>query len=153
MNILNIGPKADGTIPTADREILVGIGSWLKQNGEAICASNPWRKFGEGPTAVPEGQFTDGVEKGFTPQDIRFTTANGYLYAAVLKPSEDGAYVIPALGQQGAASQDIFSGTIQDVTVLGAAERPVWKQISDGLHIRTTYRNGDYPIVFKLALD
>lgn len=150
--LLNIGPKADGTIPTADRDILLNIGRWLKINGEAIHASDLWSKSGEGPTEIPEGQFTDGIKKNFTPRDIRFTTANGYLYAAVLKPSGDGAYVIPTLGQQDAASQDSFSGTIQDVTVLGTAECPAWEQKPDGLHLRTTYRNGDYPIVFKLTL-
>lgn len=34
--LLNIGPKADGTIPEEQTERLKGIGEWLKVNGEAI---------------------------------------------------------------------------------------------------------------------
>ena len=40
--LLDIGPKADGTIPLVMQERLLGIGAWLKRNGEAIYASRPW---------------------------------------------------------------------------------------------------------------
>lgn len=151
--LLNIGPKADGTIPDEDRDILLRIGKWLKINGEAVYGTDLWRRSGEGPTVIPEGQFTDGIKKCFTPQDIRFTTANGYLYATALKGSESGEYLITALDRQDASKRDNFSGIINDVTVLGADEKPVWERRADGLHIRTGYRNGDYPIVFKIEID
>ena len=34
--LLNVGPKADGTIGEEDRKVLTEIGAWLKVNGEAI---------------------------------------------------------------------------------------------------------------------
>ncbi|MDD2526698.1 MAG: alpha-L-fucosidase [Lentimicrobiaceae bacterium] len=34
--LLNIGPKADGSIVPFERQVLQGIGEWLKVNGEAI---------------------------------------------------------------------------------------------------------------------
>lgn len=71
--LLNIGPKADGTIPDEDRKILLEIGDWLRTNGEAIYRSKVWRTYGEGPTQVQEGQFTDKNAKTFTHEDIRFT--------------------------------------------------------------------------------
>jgi alpha-L-fucosidase len=37
--LLDIGPKADGTIPVIMEERLLQIGSWLKVNGEAIYGS------------------------------------------------------------------------------------------------------------------
>lgn len=40
--LLDIGPRADGTIPLVMQERLLGIGAWLKRNGEAIYASRPW---------------------------------------------------------------------------------------------------------------
>lgn len=151
--LLNVGPRADGTIPDEDRNILLRIGKWLEINSEAVYGTDLWRRSGEGPTAIPEGQFTDGIKKNFTPQDIRFTTANGYLYATVLKSSENGEYIITSLDRQDASKRDNFSGIITDVTVLGADEKPVWERRADGLHIRTGYRNGDYPIVFKIEID
>lgn len=151
--LLNIGPKADGTIPDEDRNILLNIGKWLKINGEAIYGTKLWRKSSEGPTEIPEGQFTDGIKKNFTPQDIRFTTANGYLYAIVLRSSENGDYVINSLGIQPAYQRDNFSGIIKSVTVLGTDENPNWERLPDGLHIKTNYKNSGYPIVFKIDID
>jgi alpha-L-fucosidase len=34
--ILNIGPKGDGSVVPYEAQVLQGIGTWLKQNGEAI---------------------------------------------------------------------------------------------------------------------
>ena len=34
--LLNIGPRADGTIPQPEQALLREIGAWLEVNGEAI---------------------------------------------------------------------------------------------------------------------
>ena len=73
-------------------------GAWLKVNGEAVYGAGMWREYGEGPTKIVEGQFSDGVKKNFTPDDFRFTMANGYLYATVLKCRDSGEYCIRTLG-------------------------------------------------------
>ncbi|MBD5105206.1 MAG: alpha-L-fucosidase [Ruminococcaceae bacterium] len=151
--LLNIGPKADGSIPDEDRDILLGIGEWLKINGEAIYGTKLWRRFGEGPTQIVEGQFTDGINKNFTSQDIRFTTANGYLYAIVLKSSDSGDYLITSLDMQDASQRDNFHGIVKDVSVLGSDKKPKWERAADGVHIKTDYKNGDYPIVFKIEIE
>lgn len=150
--LLNVGPKADGTISREDRNVLLEIGRWLKVNGEAVYGSRVWRKYGEGPTKVEEGQFTDRIRKHFTPRDFRFTTANGYLYAAVLACSESGEYVIESLAEQDASKLPKFHGIIRSVEVLGSAEPPEWSRDEAGLHIRTKV-SGGYPLVFKISVD
>ena len=37
--LLNIGPKADGTVVPFERQVLEGIGQWLEANGEAIYSA------------------------------------------------------------------------------------------------------------------
>ncbi|MDO4434828.1 MAG: alpha-L-fucosidase [Cardiobacteriaceae bacterium] len=42
--LLNVGPKADGTIPLEQQKRLKALGEWLKINGEAIYGSRPERE-------------------------------------------------------------------------------------------------------------
>lgn len=150
--LLNVGPKADGTISDEDRKVLLGIGSWMKVNGEAIYGTRVWRKYGEGDTKIVEGQFADGIKKEWKPTDFRFTTKDGYLYATVLCASEDGHYCIKSLGVQDASRQANFHGIIRKVEVLGCEEPPKWSRDEEGLKIDTSMRS-ETPIVFKITVE
>ncbi|PBC70379.1 alpha-L-fucosidase [Streptomyces sp. TLI_235] len=82
--LLNIAPMADGTIPQGQKDVLLGIGDHLKRFGESIYSTRAWTVYGEGPTKMGGGSFTNPTAG--TPQDIRFTRnkAGNVLYATVL---------------------------------------------------------------------
>ena len=149
--LLNVGPKADGTISPEDTAVLEGIGDWMRVNGEAIYGTHVWRRYGEGPTKVLEGHFTDSIRKNFTSQDFRFTAKGGCLYAIAMKASEDGRYCIRSLGAYDEEHKDHFYGIIEKAEVLGCEEAPVWQRDLEGLHLQTRYRPKG-PLVFKLTL-
>ena len=149
--LLNVGPKADGTVCEEDEAILRAMGRWLRVNGEAVYGAKPFRRYGEGPTKIVEGQFSDGAEKAFTSRDFRFTMAGGALYAVALRCSEDGTYLIRTLAQGDASRGLSFNGIIDGVSVLGWAEPPRWRVDGQGLHIRTDFRS-DFPVVFRITL-
>ena len=107
--LLNISPRADGTIPEEQQQILLHIGQWLGVNGKAIYGSRPWT------------QFSDGL--------FRFTTQGDTLYAIALRrPNEQALLPSLASGKPGV-------GTVARVTLLGMSEPLAFTQDPTGLHI------------------
>lgn len=144
--LLNIGPRPDGTIPEPEEKLLLGIGEWLAQNGEAIYGTRPWKVFGEGPTQVGEGQFTDTNRSAYTGQDIRFTTKDDILYAIALA-WPGSSITIKSLG----SAAGLWSGAIGDVQLVGHPGKLAWQQDADGLTVQLPEQPpGQYAFVFKI---
>ena len=146
--LLDIGPKADGSIPGEVKTCLLAIGQWLKVNGEGIYGTRPWTTLGEGPTQVQGGTFGEKNIKDFTSHDIRFTRKNNTLYAIVLA-WPDGPVVIKSLAT-GAAMP--FRTKIGHIQLLGSAAPVHWSQTAQGLSVRMPRQKpGDYAFVLKLS--
>ena len=147
--LLNVGPRGDGSIPDAARDILLEMGAWLKVNGEAIYGSRPWTTFGEGPTEVVGGTFQDREAKPYTPQDFRFTTHGATLYAIALgwpEPADHGSeYLIRSL------APSALRGAIARVTLLADGSSVPFTQGVDGLHLRVPRTPvGRHAYVFRI---
>ncbi len=150
--MLNVGPKADGTICDEDRAVLESIGDWLHVNGEAIYDTSTWRICGEGPTKVQDGHFSDGIKKNFTSEDFRFTIKGDAVYAIALKRSLDGNYCINAFRSQQHTAGATFFGLIHGVEALGCNAPVTWNRDAEGLHIHCDCP-GDTPLTFKVLAE
>jgi alpha-L-fucosidase len=83
--LFNVPMRGDGTIDEKEEAILDQFTAWTQRNGEAIFATRPWLKYGEGPTKPPPaGAFGEDKQKPFTGEDIRFTKKGDTLFAIFL---------------------------------------------------------------------
>lgn len=128
--LLNVGPESDGTIPEPAKKVLLGIGDWLRVNGEAIYGSRPWFVYGEGPTMVSTSAKNSDRQQ-FTAEDIRFTTHNGALYAIALGWPAGGSLRVHSLWR----GTPYLNESVCSVHLLGSAGALAFTQKEDGLSI------------------
>ncbi len=88
MLLLNVGPKADGSITAEETAVLQSIGEWLTVNGEGIYETIPYKFYKEGEHAASSGMFSEGTVE-YDEHDFRFTYKNGAIYAFQMKPSKE----------------------------------------------------------------
>jgi len=122
--LLNISPKADGTIPDDQRATLLRIGQWLAVNGESIYGSEPWHRFGEG--------------------SWRYTSANGAVFAIGT----------PAQGKVRLAALDTRMGVVSAITQLGQPAPLHFTQDDKGLSVEGIVADPDgLPVTLKIFLN
>lgn len=107
--LVNIGPKADGTIPKQQVERLRAIGDWIKINGEAIYGTRYWK--------VNEQEEAS----------LSFTTKGKNVYALALEKPK-ATFTIEA-------TKGWKVNMVKAVSLLGADTAVVWKITPDGLSI------------------
>lgn len=73
--LLNIAPRADGSIHPQQKQMLRDLGAWMRVNGEAVYGSRPWRVHHQGgePHFYAGGKAFSKTYADFGPGDLRFT--------------------------------------------------------------------------------
>lgn len=123
--LLNIGPKADGTIPSVQEERLLYLGAWLEQNGEGIYGTRPYR--------TPELKEKNGGQ-------LYFTQKGDAVYLFVAAP-RDGENVI--------CMENIF-GTTAKLTDLQGNAIPY--KMEDELLRFTVNAKGTAPVAVRVQI-
>lgn len=145
--VLNIGPKADGSICDEEKHILNKLGKFTKENAEAIWGTQPYKTFGEGKKQKG-GSFNERLN--YTSRDYRFTCKTGIVYAFALKPNGKKEFKIKTL----ADTMDMFHCVIKGVSVLGSDVKVSFTQNKKYLTIKLSEKVKEtMPICFKIEVD
>jgi alpha-L-fucosidase len=146
--LLNISPKSDGTIPKNQQEVLLGIGAWLGEYGEAIYGTRPFIVLGEGPTRLKRGGEFAREKLYYKAEDIRFTTKGDVVYAIQLGwPGANHETLLKSFSRE--TRKD--SLMIKSVKMLGSEETIAWSLSEKGLMVISPISPPhDMAVVYKI---
>jgi len=135
--MLNIPLRGDGTMDEMERSIVNEIGQWMRQNGNSIYGTRPWKIFGEGPAqaaaaALSAQGFNEGKGKPFSAEDIRFAIKGDALYATVMATPVLRSVLIKSL----AADSSLYPEGINKVELVANQQPLDFTRTREGLRIR-----------------
>ena len=144
-------PAADGTITDEERQVLTEIGAWMDVNGEGIYDTTYWKTFGEGPTQVKEGAFSDTDREPFTSRDVRYTYKKSVVYAFVMRAPEDGVAHLESFKTAENGWNDL---KVREISLLGEGEPLEFARSFEEMTVKLkNIPQTDKPICLKILID
>lgn len=111
--LLNLSPTADGRIPEDQQQVLLSIGDWLNQNGQAIYDTHSWIRFSD--------------KSGNTR--INYTVKKDTLFAILTGTWPQEAITIASI------KPGKLKGSVKEVTLLGRKAPLRFSQSENGLKV------------------
>lgn len=124
--LVNIGPKADGTIPEPQVERLRAMGEWLAINGDAIYGTRYWKVCDQ------------------KNEHLAFTTKGKTLYAIKLEKPVAPFVITGTAGWN--------AGQVTSVKLLGSDSDVRWKMTPAGLQITPPTDLGASPYAWSFEI-
>ncbi|MGV9200717.1 MAG: alpha-L-fucosidase, partial [Promethearchaeia archaeon] len=127
--LLNVGPKADGSIPKEQKEVLLALGEWLKVNGEGIFGTRPWKRA--------EGKTEGGISLRFTQKQKKNT-----LFLFLMENPDSETITV----------HDLRLEDQSNITLLGNKETLRFSQLDSNVEIDLPGNLQKYPVyTFKIT--
>ena len=112
--MLNVGPRADGTICDEEKAVLSEIGKWLKVNGQAVYGSKPFEVCPFEGKKSKNGAFKEN--KKFRKNEYCFTARPGKIFVFPMCEKLQSTLEIKSLRR---ANEGGIRYKIKKVSVLG----------------------------------
>jgi alpha-L-fucosidase len=129
--LLNISPKADGTIVDEQKNVLLAIGKWIDKHQEAVYETRAYTTFGYGEAAFEEGHFGgQSATIDYNEKDIRFMVSKDkkhlYIFSLGLPKADSNMEIrIP------------IESKIKNVSVVGSGVDLKWSVANNKLTLTT----------------
>jgi alpha-L-fucosidase len=147
--LLNISPKADGTIPQEQQEVLMATGEWIEKHKEAVYETRTYTIYGYGKAKIDDGEFGgQSATIQYSENDFRF----------MVSKDKKSLYVF-SLGLPAANTKleisHIDPSSVKKVTVVGSGAELTFSLTNNALTIETPGASQMYKIatVFKIELE
>jgi alpha-L-fucosidase len=125
--LLNIGPRADGSIPENQLKRLTDLGNWMKVNSEAIYDTTPWK--------IASTTLADGTR-------VRFTKKENSLFIFLLDAPKSTTLFLPniSISQKSKVIQFTNKNTLLK-----------WKTKNNGIEIKLNSKEHSFASVIEIA--